>query len=288
MKAADKSVFFKKTVVIGIGLMGTSLARDLLKNHLTKNVVGLDRSRKNLKYASQQGFITDVALSPETLQDADLVVLSIPVLNLLEVMSTVAPLISPKALVIDLGSTKSSIGKRADQLFQAGNFVGCHPMAGREKSGPQASVEGLFDGAPCIIVPGRTSKKSFVNRATKLWQAIGARTLVMDAAKHDRYVAACSHLPHVLSFSLVSAVGRTITPKDIQKIAGNSFKSYSRIAGSDAKMWADIFLDNQSSVLSKITEFRKELLNMERMIKSRNAQELFDYMDRAAKTWRKL
>lgn len=265
-----------------------SFAKDVKRLHLAKSVVAIDHSKFHLAQAKRLKLVHHTSTDLAAVADADLVVLAVPVLSLLSIIEQISEFISPKTLVIDLGSTKLKIAEKAAQHFPCGNFIPCHPMAGREKSGPRAAVDKLFVDAPCIITPCANSKSKFLAQTKSLWKTLGAHVLLMPADEHDRRVAACSHLPHVLAFTLVSAVARSISPVEINKIAGKSFKAYSRVAGSDATMWQEIFLDNHSEVLSKIQDFKNELNRFESLIADFDVQGLHDYMKAAALLWRKL
>lgn len=269
--------------------MGVSLSRDLLQKKLAQTIVGFDLDESRSIWAKKKKYIS--AVSKDLMSDlkkADLVILAIPVLELKKILKDVASVVSEKALVIDLGSTKKTIVQKADQLFKKGNFVGCHPMAGRERSGPESSVTQMFEGAPCLIVPGKRTHKKFVSIATDLWSSVGSRVVVMNALQHDRYVAACSHLPHVLSFALMQSVAQKISPAELKKVSGPGFKSYTRVAGSDAKMWTDIFLDNQKLVLNKLKAFKKELVFLEKQISKKDESKIKKYIQKSSSLWRDL
>lgn len=280
---------FKHVCLVGVGLIGGSLSRDLLGQGIAGTVAGFDVDRKNLRYAVKNKIISQAGHDlSQTLKTADLVILATPVITLEEQIVKLSKLISPKSLVIDVGSTKERIVKLADCFYPEGNFVGCHPMAGSENSGAAASVSGLFKDWPCLIVPGKRTRKSFLLRAKGLWQALGARVYEWDGAEHDRYLAACSHLPHVLGYALLRAVGERMPPKVLGKIAGRSFKSYTRVAGSDARMWADIFLANQKNVLAKIRVFKRELERLEKRIAGARGASLLGYLEETAALWREI
>ncbi len=281
--------YFNQATIIGIGLIGGSLGRDLLKKKIAKKVVGIDVDPKTLSYAKKQGVVSQISKDDiETLEASDLVVFATPVCTLEEQIKDFSAFISENALVIDVGSTKTDIIKVADKSFQSGNFVGCHPMAGSEKSGVRASVSDLFVNSPCIIVPGKKTKKKFTDLATRLWKKLGAQTVLMNVKDHDSRLAACSHLPHILSFATMQSVGKKIPMKELKKIAGRSFKSYTRVAGSDPKMWTDIFLQNKTHALKQISFFQSQLNDIEKAIKKSDSKWLYQYIEKTAKLWREM
>ena len=183
---------------------------------------------------------------------------------------------------MDVGSTKTSIVKTADRCFIAGNFVACHPMTGRALSGPHSSVEGLFEGKVCLIVPGNKNQKKFLEQAKGLWEKLGARVETVSVAQHDRWLALCSHLPQVLSFVLLRTAVKKIGLKALVKVAGPGFKEQVRLAGSDARMWTDILLQNREHVLVQLTAFIAELGRMEQLIQKTDERKLFECLRNTA------
>lgn len=279
-------MIFKNCLLIGVGLMGSSLALDLKRYKIVGDVVGSDVNAGNLRFALRQKIITRAAKNLKIeLERADLIILATPVLALVKQIAQIAPHVRDEALVIDLGSTKEKIVHAADRCFLSGNFVACHPMAGSEKSGPKAVVIDLIKGKPCLVTPGKVTKKKFITMAKELWRRVGAHVVVLDAQKHDRLVAACSHLPHVLAFAMLGGVTRGHDHKIIKKIAGASFKSYARIAGSDARMWADIFLDNRQNVLAEISHAQQILNTINTLIKSNDAPALFKLLTQISRSY---
>lgn len=279
-----KTKKFKHCVIIGIGLMGASMARALKKRSLAHEIVGFDHNQKNLRLAKKNKFIDRVAKNlHDELQNADLVVMSVPVFAILGLLKQVADLAKPTALVIDLGSTKVSLVSAADELFLHGNFVGCHPVAGGSAAGPIASQADLFSGKPCFVTPGKRTKSWANASAQKLWRDLGASVITTSAVFHDKGVAATSHLPHVLSFVLIDSVAGAHPKKMIQTIAGASFKALARLASSNPKIWADIFLDNSLYVLEEIRRVKKNLSLIEKLIKKQKRQPLFDYLARVSR-----
>lgn len=282
-------MMFQHVCIIGVGHIGGSLSRDLMRLKLATTISGFDTDEKNLRYVLKKKIISRrVDDLPKALAGSDLVVLATPVRVIEDQLVRLSPFIDRHKLVIDVGSTKEAIVAKAAKFFPWGNFVGCHPMAGNERSGPSAGADGLFTDAPCLLVAAKNSRPKFVAKAKALWTALGARVVAMDAGEHDRCVAACSHLPHVLSFALMRSVGTRIGPATLKKIAGGSFRSYTRIAGSNARMWADIFLHNRQNVLQKIGTFKKELLKLEKLMRAGSERKLFSYIEKSAELWRKM
>ncbi|MBU1917583.1 prephenate dehydrogenase/arogenate dehydrogenase family protein [bacterium] len=285
----QEAYLYNQVSIIGVGIIGGSIGRDLIKKKIAKNVYGIDANPRTLLWAKKNRVITEIAKDEiQTLMNSDLVVFATPVCVIKEQLLDFAPFISDKALVIDVGSTKTAITKIADKCFTNGNFVGSHPMAGFEKSGVTASSDNLFYQEPCIIISGLKTKKTFIRQAKMFWKQLGANVLEMDFRIHDKYLAACSHLPHIISFALMASVGNKITPKEIKKIVGNSFKSYTRIAGSDPRMWTDIFSENKNEVLKQVTLLKKELEVLASRVQQSDGNKIYEYIEDAAKLWRKI
>lgn len=261
---------FRHVVIIGCGLLGTSLGLVLRQRKLAKCVTGVGRrGSPSASTALARGAIdraTDdmaaavagmpLAEEGHAMPPADLVVVCVPVRQFPATFRAIAPALAHGAVVTDVGSTKSQVMKWAAGLLpEHVSFVGSHPMAGREKTGPEAAREDLYEKAVCLICPG--ADPSATARVVDMWQAVGMRTVECPAGDmHDQWVAAVSHLPHALAFSLVNAAGHD--PAALNAAAGG-FIDMTRIASSDATMWVDIFLTNQQAVTAAIDRFMGEL-----------------------------
>lgn len=276
---------FKTTVLIGVGLIGSSLARDLLHLKMTDEVVGFDLSRRELANAKKIKAITSVGRDlMASLATADLIIFAVPVRRLRQMIADHGIYFSPQALAIDVGSTKAAIVAEASRRVPHGNFVGCHPMAGREKSGVAASCEGLFANKQCFLSPGLTTKPKFVKKAAALWRSLGAKPILLDAKKHDRILSWISHLPHAVASALVSSlVSEFKRYPETRKFTAGGFLDTTRIAASSAAMWREIFLDNKINVLRDIMRFKKELTRLEKFIRNSDEKGITKFMDRAAK-----
>lgn len=259
--------------MVGVGLIGGSLGRDFLSQKIATEVVGFDTNTKNLWEAKRLKAVTRTGgVLKNELETADLVILAMPVGEIISWIKKNARFVLEKTWVIDVGSTKKTILALADRCFPHGNFVGAHPMAGTEKTGVKASSLNFFKNSPCVIVAGKKSGKVFVQKTKSLWHRLGAQVYEMGPEKHDRYVAACSHLPHVLAFVLMNSLQGTFSFEFIRKIMGNSFRSMTRISGSDAQMWADIFLHNKLPVRAVVKSFQKKLGYFDKNLKKGSAR----------------
>ena len=256
-----------RLAIVGIGLLGGSVARAARARGLAGHIVGIGRDRARLAPALQDGTLdavtTDMA---EGVRDADMVVLAATVLANQALLAQVFAAAAPGAVVTDVGSTKRGIVAAAERLGgrARARFVGSHPMAGSERNGYAIAREDLFDGATVIVTPTETSDPDAVKTVVGLWEATGARVVTMDADTHDRAVAAISHLPHVVAWALVDAVAR-FEPAALD-VAARGFKDTTRIAVSDPLVWKEILLANRDAVVASLRAFRGALDDLEGLI----------------------
>jgi prephenate dehydrogenase len=242
--------------VIGVGQIGGSFALAARAAGAISEVAGWSRSADTLRRAADAGIVDRAAPSArEAARGAAVVVLATPVLSLGPLAEEIAPALRDDALVIDVGSTKRAAVTAVEA--HVARFVGCHPLAGTERSGPEAATSELFAGRLCIVCPTARTPPDLIARAERLWTAIGARTLRMDAALHDRVLGAASHLPHVAAYALAAAVGAIDaeggeTSAALRALGTTSLRDTTRIAASSPAMWRDIFLDNRAEMLPLI------------------------------------
>ena len=248
--------------VIGVGLIGGSLARDLRRLGLCNEVVGCSRRRANLERARALGIIDRYALDPaEAVRGADAVVLSVPLGAMSDIMRALRPGLGDEAIVSDVGSAKRSVIASAKAAFGTvpANFVPAHPIAGTEHSGVEAAVDGLFEGRRVILTPLEETRAQAVDRVRVMWQGVGAEVLEMDAEHHDEVLAATSHLPHMLAYTLVDMLGRMQERVEMFRYAAGGFRDFTRIASSDPQMWHDICLANRDALLTALAHFHEDL-----------------------------
>ncbi len=287
-RGARRRPAWKRVAVIGVGLIGGSLALAMRRRGLAGEIVGVGRSAGNLALARRRKIVDRITTDPaEGVRDADLVVLATPVGALSEVGKAIAPALMPGAVVTDVGSTKASVLRDLEPLIPAHAFlVAAHPIAGTEDSGAGAATEDLFEGSRCILTPTDRTDASALARVRGLWRAVGARVIEMDAESHDRILGAVSHLPHVVAYALVNAV--TSFRKDALEYAGGGFRDFTRIAASHPVMWRDIALANRESVLAGIDATMAELSRMREWIDRQNGRALEEAFLRARITRRSL
>ncbi|MRR05874.1 MAG: prephenate dehydrogenase/arogenate dehydrogenase family protein [Deltaproteobacteria bacterium] len=248
----------KRMAVIGVGLIGGSLARILRQRGEVREIVGIGRTEPNLRRAVELGVIDRYSQDPcQGVHGADLVFLATPVCSIASVLEKIAPFLAPGCVVTDGGSVKESVIAACEPLMPAGTcFVGGHPIAGTEKSGVDASFATLYQGKRCIVTPTGNTDPTALRKVLRMWESAGAEVIQMDAHKHDRVVAAISHLPHMVAYSLVNAVdGYNRFEESILKYSAGGFRDFTRIASSDPAMWRDIALMNGPAIIEMMDFF---------------------------------
>jgi prephenate dehydrogenase len=257
----------QRLAVVGVGLLGGSIALAARAHNVAREIVGIGRDRARLEAPLRAGAVdrvtTDLAAG---VSDADLVVLAATVLANEELLEHAWSAVAASAIITDVGSTKRGIVAAAERLSRAQPraFVGSHPMAGSEKSGYAVARIDLFQGAAVIVTPTDASEPAAVKSVTTFWEALGARVSALDPDTHDRVVAAISHLPHVAAWALVDAVLR-FEPGALP-LAARGFKDTTRIAAADPAMWTEILLGNRDPLLASLAAFRGALEELERLI----------------------
>lgn len=252
----------KQLTIIGVGLIGGSLARALRAAGQVQEIVGLGRNLANLQQAVDLGVVDRVEISmARAVGDADIVVLASPVGAMAEAFSEIAQYISAKTIITDVGSVKGSIVDAARAALGARfcNYVPAHPLAGREKSGMTASVADLFQGRRVILTPLAETDAFALAAVDAMWRATGAEIVNMAVAEHDEILAATSHLPHLLAYALVDLLAQAPAERRVFDFIGNGFRDMTRIAASDPVMWRDIGLANRDAILQALGAYRVEL-----------------------------
>lgn len=250
---------FNKVAVIGIGLIGGSIALDLKKLKVAREVIGVSRHKKSLSVAKRLGAIDRGSQDINVTAGADLVILATPVNTIINLALPVSRFIKGGAIVIDVGSTKREIVGRLTRIFP--RYVGTHPMAGSEKRGVKNAQSGIFKNSLCILTPVKNTDRASLGKVRKLWRCLGAKVILLSPDAHDRILSFVSHLPHIAAFSLINTV-----PQAYLKFASTSLKDTTRIAASDSLLWQDIFLSNKDSLLRAINLFQKNIALLKRAI----------------------
>lgn len=264
--------------VIGLGLIGGSMALDIKSKYKNAIVFGIDEKEGHLIQALDLKLIDERA-SMKDLSNADIVILAVPVDATAVLLSEILDLISNDAMVFDAGSTKSTICKSVSDHPKRGNYLASHPIAGTEFSGPSAALTGLFCGKTNIICEAEKTSLHFQEKAKLLFENMGMKLIYMDPEAHDKHIAYCSHLSHICAFML----GKTVIEKEkdekgIFDLAGSGFASTVRLAKSSPAMWTPIFIQNKDNVIDSLEEFIKNLTHFKDALIANDAEHLFNEM----------
>ena len=274
----------KRLCIIGVGLIGGSLARALKAAGACNEIVGWGRSEAPLSRALELGVIdraeTDIA---EAVQGADVVLIGVPVGAMESVLSQLKPHLEPQTVVTDVGSTKGSVVAAARKVFGIlpPRFIPGHPIAGTEKSGVEAAFAELYQDRRVILTPDEDSDPDAVALVRRLWEQAGAEVTEMSVVHHDEVLAATSHLPHMLAFTLVDTLARLEDHDDIFRFAAGGFRDFTRIASSNPQMWHDICLNNRDALLKMLRRFSDELNNLAAAIDKGDGKMLLETFERA-------
>ena len=272
---------FDKLCIIGVGLMGGSVARAARLKGLSKSIMGYGRLQdlQNLETAKHLGVIDDYSLDIEVaVQDADCVVIATPVESIESILSLLQPIWSDQTIYTDVGSTKGSVVAAAQRVFGVipNNFVLAHPIAGAEQSGVVAAVDDLFVNKRLIISPLSHTRIDALKKIESFWEQCGSDVSMMEVHRHDAILAATSHLPHVLAFTLVDMLGHQDEQSEIFNYAAGGFRDFTRIASSDPTMWRDICLANKNEIIPLLEQTKSQLDKIQCLLENNDGQQLFE------------
>ncbi len=275
---------FKKVALIGVGLIGSSLARVIRAKHLADTIAIATRSEATLRRAEELGLGDSYTNSAaEAVRDADLVIVCVPVGASGAVAKEIAQSLAPGAIVTDVGSTKASvIAQMLPYMPAQVHFIPGHPIAGTEHSGPDAGFASLFAGRWCILTPPPGTNAEAVETLTGFWQACGSHVETMDASHHDRVLAIVSHLPHLIAYNIVGTAEHleAVSEMEVIKYSASGFRDFTRLAASDPTMWRDVCLHNREAILEMLGRFTEDLSALQRAIRFADGEALFDLFTR--------
>ena len=275
---------FDKVAVIGLGLIGSSMARGMKKRGLASTIAGFDGSADVRDRSRALGFCDLVAdTAEEAVKDAALVILAVPVGAMGAAAQAIAPFLADGAIVTDVGSVKAAIVRNvASALPEHAAFVPGHPVAGTEHSGPEAGFAELFEGRWCVVTPCERSTDASVEKVVALWTALGSTVETMTPEHHDIVLAITSHIPHLIAYNIVGTAAdlEDVTQSEVIKFSAGGFRDFTRIAASDPVMWRDVFLNNKDAVLEVLGRFSEDLAALQRMIRWDDGQSLEDHFSR--------
>lgn len=268
---ADGFEPFRRVCLIGVGLIGSSIARAVKRNALAGEIVAADKSPETLGEAMELGLCHETTLdAAKAVKGADLVILCTPVGTYREIASAVGPHIEAGTIVSDVGSVKEAVLRDVSPHLGNGvHFIPAHPIAGTEHSGPEAGFPELFQGRWCILTPPPGADEAAVRRIAAFWRRAGSDIEIMTADHHDRVLAITSHLPHLIAFTIVGTATdlEDHLRREVVRFSASGFRDFTRIAASDPVMWRDVFLNNRDAVLEVLGRFTEDLTALQRAIR---------------------
>jgi cyclohexadieny/prephenate dehydrogenase len=269
---------FAHVALIGLGLLGSSLAHAIRAHLPETRVTGYDASPEVRLRATELGFAEILDDPIATVRGAGLVILCVPVGAMADAATALAPGLEPEAIVSDVGSSKQSVAKALATALPGHAFIPAHPVAGTERSGPDAGFATLFHNRWCILTPPAEADPAKVARLTAFWAALGANVETMDPAHHDLVLAITSHLPHLIAYTIVGTASdlEAVTRSEVIKYSAGGFRDFTRIAASDPTMWRDVFLTNKDAVLEMLQRFTEDLTALQRAIRWDDGEALFE------------
>lgn len=274
-----------KITIIGVGLIGGSLALALKERNLAKAVFGYGRDQTRLEEAQKSNVIDAFSTNiKEAIDEANIVVIATPVGTFKDILDQIEPLISSNVIITDVGSTKSDIVNIVNDVLRdkSSYFIPAHPIAGKERSGFEVSDSKLYDGKKVIITPQETNSPESIDVIDQMWKNVGADVDFMSAESHDNLLGMTSHLPHMLAFSLVNYLVDQNPNASIY--AGGGFKDFSRIASGDAVMWRDICLQNKNQIMNHLKGYQSTLDDLLEAINDEDSEKLGQLFTTAKKT----
>jgi len=279
------SVQFRRVALIGIGLIGSSLAHAMRRKELAGEITGFARSEATRAKARDLGLVDAVFPSPGgAVEDADLVILCSPVGTYAALAAEIAPALKPGAILTDVGSVKGAVVRDVEGHVPPGvHFIPGHPIAGTEQSGPESGFAELFINRWCILTPLPGADTQAVEKLSEFWRGCGSNVELMTPEHHDLVLAITSHLPHLIAYNIVSTAAdlEEVTSSEVIKYSAGGFRDFTRIAASDPTMWRDVFLNNKDAVLEMLGRFSEDLSALQRAIRWGDGDTLFNIFSRS-------
>jgi len=283
MSYSTKPVF-ARVAVLGIGLIGSSMAHAMRRGNLASHIAGYTHRAETLERARAVGFADSLhGDAASCVKNADLVVLATPVGTFASLAQEIAPYLKRGAILSDVGSVKNAVIRDVGPHVPEGvHFIPAHPIAGTEQSGPEAGFAELFDGRWCILTPPPGTNAEALETLKTFWRRMGSDVEVMEARHHDLVLAITSHLPHLIAYNIVGTADdlQTVTQGEVIKYSAGGFRDFTRIAASDPTMWRDVFLNNREAVLEVLGRFSEDLSSLQRAIRWGDGEALFNLFTR--------
>ena len=271
MPKKNSAIVFERIALIGIGLIGSSIARRIKRDGLANHISVSARSQKSIDKAIELEFSDTATLShQDCVKNADLIIICSPVGAYSNIIQNIKLDLKPGAIITDVGSVKQAVIRDlAPHIPEGVHLVPAHPVAGTERSGPEAGFPELFDERWCIITPTTQTNKGSLNKVAKFWQSLGSNIEIMEPKHHDLVMAMTSHLPHLIAYTIVGTatdLEKSLT-NEVIKFSAGGFRDFTRIAASDPTMWRDVFLNNRDAVLEMLQRFSEDITALQRAIR---------------------
>ena len=278
---------FKKITIIGLGLIGSSIARAIKKNNLCKILVAHDKSKLVLKKTSKLKITNHIEPNlKKSVKDSDLVIICTPLGTYKNIVSVIKNNLKKTCILTDVGSAKIFVTNTVSKLINKNTiWIPAHPVAGTEQSGPEAGFADLFKNRWCIITPVNKKNPSYVKKLNNFWKKIGSKVQQMSAEHHDKVMAITSHIPHLIAYNIVGTAANLEkdTKSEVIKYSASGFRDFTRIASSDPIMWRDIALNNRKQILHMLERFNLDLSNLKRAIVKKDGNKLFKLFSKTRK-----
>ena len=291
-RVEDGKPMFDRVALIGLGLIGSSLAHVMRRENLAGHIAGATRSEATLKRAEELGLCDSYHLdAAEAVKDADLVFLNVPVGAMGKVAEHIAPALKKGAILTDVGSVKGAVIRDVSPHVPQGvHFIPGHPIAGTEQSGPDAGFPELFENRWCILVPLEDTDEEALSRLKRFWEATGSHVDTMTAEHHDLVLGITSHLPHLIAYNIVATAAdlEEVTESEVIKYSAGGFRDFTRLAASDPVMWRDVFLNNREAVLELLGRFMEDLHALQRAIRWGEGDKLYELFKRSRRIRREI
>ena len=271
---------FKKITIVGFGLIGSSIAREIKKHKLSKFVSACDISSKHLTEIKKLKLADEVTPNlKQSMIGSDLIIISTPLSAYKEIFVTIKKFANKNVLVTDVGSSKLEVVQMGEKILKNhAYFVPAHQIAGTEQSGPTAGFVNLFKNRWCIITPCKLTNQHSKNKIKKLWEIFGSNVTIMKPKNHDNTMAITSHIPHLIAYNIVGTAAKleSKTKSEVIKFSASGFRDFTRIASSDPTMWRDIMISNKKQILFMLKRFNQDLNNLKKAIEGNNKKKLFN------------
>jgi len=278
---------FNKVTLIGIGLIGSSIARVIKRDKIARHLVAVAKSKKTIDSVLKLGIADSVTLDlSEAVKDADMVMLCSPLGTYKKIVREIGPNLKRGCILTDVGSVKGCVFEDIEiEKLLGVNLVPAHPVAGTEYSGPEAGFEELFQGRWCVITPDKTASKESIEKICRLWEAAGSNVEIMDPNHHDQIMAMTSHLPHLISYTIVGTATdlEKSLVSEVVKYSAGGFRDFTRVAASDPTMWGDIMIKNKEAVLEILQRFNEDLTALQRAIRWDEYDLIHDFFSKTRK-----